>query len=66
MSAEGYPARTLHLLETELFSQPVHFMNQDKRARLSYEKAKAIGLSYGTAHVRLGTLYSRMLSHHQI
>ncbi|KAI1786331.1 acyl-CoA dehydrogenase NM domain-like protein [Ganoderma leucocontextum] len=47
MSSEGYPARTLHLLDSELFSRPVHPMDQDDRARLSYEKAKAIGLSYG-------------------
>ncbi|PIL33677.1 hypothetical protein GSI_04301 [Ganoderma sinense ZZ0214-1] len=46
MSSEGFPARTLHLLDTELFSRPVYFMDQDERARLSYEKAKAIGLSY--------------------
>ncbi|KAM5537960.1 hypothetical protein V8D89_008436 [Ganoderma adspersum] len=46
MSSEGYPARTVHLLETELFSKPMHFMDQNERARLSYEKAKAIGLSY--------------------
>ena len=57
MSSEGYPARTLHLLDTELFSKPVHFMDQDERARLSYEKAKAIGLSYGMAYLRLDRRY---------
>ncbi|KAI0656604.1 acyl-CoA dehydrogenase NM domain-like protein [Cubamyces menziesii] len=46
MSSEGYPRRTRHLPHSPLFAEPVHYMDHNKRAKLSYEKAKAIGLSY--------------------
>lgn len=64
MSSKEYPARTLHLLDTELFSNLIHFTNQDERARLSYEKAKAIGLSYGMIQVHPVILaYSCLMPH---
>ncbi|KAI0644435.1 acyl-CoA dehydrogenase NM domain-like protein [Trametes meyenii] len=46
MSSEGYPRRTANLPHSALFATPVHYMDHDDRAQLSYEKAKAIGLSY--------------------
>ncbi|KAI0768840.1 acyl-CoA dehydrogenase NM domain-like protein [Trametes elegans] len=46
MSSEGYPRRTLHLPHSPLFSTLVQYMDHNERAQLSYEKAKAIGLSY--------------------
>lgn len=47
MSSEGYPRRTLALPHSRLFSTPVHTMDHKERAFLSYEKARATGLSYG-------------------
>ena len=47
MSSEGYPRRTLHLPHSDVFARSVHYMDHNDRAYLSYEKAKAIGLSYG-------------------
>ena len=46
MSSEGFPQRTLHLPQSELFTRPLHYMDNLDRAYMSYEKAKAIGLSY--------------------
>ncbi|OJT05090.1 Acyl-coenzyme A oxidase 2, peroxisomal [Trametes pubescens] len=46
MSSEGYPRRTLALPHSRLFSTPVHSMDHKERAFLSYEKARATGLSY--------------------
>ncbi|KAI0819334.1 acyl-CoA dehydrogenase NM domain-like protein [Trametes gibbosa] len=46
MSSDGYPRRTLHLPHSALFSTPIRDMNHKDRALLSYEKARAIGLSY--------------------
>ena len=39
---------TLHLPHSDLFVAPVYGMSDNDRAYLSYEKAKAIGLSYRT------------------
>ncbi|KAH9942406.1 acyl-CoA dehydrogenase NM domain-like protein [Epithele typhae] len=46
MSSSTASRRTSHLPETSLFSRPVHSMDPLHRALLSYEKARAIGLSY--------------------
>ncbi|KAI1785917.1 acyl-CoA dehydrogenase NM domain-like protein [Ganoderma leucocontextum] len=46
MSSQGYPRRTLHLPHSDTFGKPIHYMDHNDRAHLSYEKAKAIGLSY--------------------
>ena len=46
MSSADFPKRTLGLPQSELFKQPVHDMNPIDRALLSYEKARAFGLSY--------------------
>ncbi|KAI0644433.1 acyl-CoA dehydrogenase NM domain-like protein [Trametes meyenii] len=47
MQPLGSPLRrTLHLPDSELFSIPVQYMGYNDRALLSYEKAKAFGLSY--------------------
>ena len=48
MSSEGFPRRTLQLTQSKLFTQPLYHMDHTDRAHLSYEKAKAIGLSYST------------------
>ncbi|KAI0819347.1 hypothetical protein BC628DRAFT_1423904 [Trametes gibbosa] len=46
MSSKDLPRRTLHLPNTPLFSSRVHSREPIDRALLSYEKAKAVGLSY--------------------
>ena len=46
MSLQEYPRYTLHLPRTDIFNQPLHKMDDHDRAYLSYEKARAIGLSY--------------------
>ncbi|KAH9851442.1 acyl-CoA dehydrogenase NM domain-like protein [Lenzites betulinus] len=46
MSSEGYPRRTSQLPHSALFTMPIQDMNHKDRALLSYEKARAIGLSY--------------------
>lgn len=65
MSSEGYPRRTLHLPHSDTFGKPIHYMDHNDRAHLSYEKAKAIGLSYGasTLPCRIGvrTLLNRRI-----
>ena len=47
MSSKSYPKRTLHLSQSELFAQPLHYTDQTSRAYQSYEKARAVGRSYG-------------------
>ncbi|OJT05047.1 Acyl-coenzyme A oxidase, peroxisomal [Trametes pubescens] len=46
MSSKNVPRRTLHLTHSPMFSPRVHSMDPLDRAMLSYEKAKAIALSY--------------------
>ncbi|KAI0633883.1 acyl-CoA dehydrogenase NM domain-like protein [Trametes polyzona] len=46
MSSKNFPRRTVHLASSPLFSTRIHTMDPNDRAMLSYEKAKAIGLSY--------------------
>ncbi|KAI0644432.1 acyl-CoA dehydrogenase NM domain-like protein [Trametes meyenii] len=46
MTPQASSRRTLHLPSSDLFSTPVHYMDDTHRAFLSYEKARAIGLSY--------------------
>ena len=70
MSSKSYPRRTLHLSQSKLFAQPLHYMDQTSRAYQSYEKARAIGLSYGrdlplrtlsSTHLRSTTMSSRLI-----
>ena len=53
MSSQGYPRRTRHLPHSDAFTQPVHHMNDNARALLSYEKAQQIGLAYGELSVTI-------------
>ncbi|KAI0633863.1 acyl-CoA dehydrogenase NM domain-like protein [Trametes polyzona] len=46
MSSAGYPRRTIQLPHSPLFSTPIHDVSFDDRALLSYQRAKAIALSY--------------------
>ena len=61
MSSEGYPRRTLHLPHSDTFAKSIHYMNHNDRAHLSYEKAKAIGLSYGASIVLERLRFGRCL-----
>ncbi|KAI0666662.1 acyl-CoA dehydrogenase NM domain-like protein [Trametes maxima] len=46
MPSQAFSRRTLHLPHSELFSTSIQYMDHTDRAFLSYEKAKAFGLSF--------------------
>ncbi|KAH9940412.1 acyl-CoA dehydrogenase NM domain-like protein [Epithele typhae] len=46
MSSAGVPRRAHHLLKTDLFLRNTFYTDLNDRALVSYEKAKAIGLSF--------------------
>ncbi|KAI0744987.1 acyl-CoA dehydrogenase NM domain-like protein [Earliella scabrosa] len=46
MSSESYPKRSRQLIHSDVFSRPTHLMDDNARAMLSYERARAVGLAY--------------------